>query len=232
MTKEPPEVAVEAAGESGQRGYLPALAYHWLTPAYDLAVSVTLRERAFKKALIKQANLDVHQKVLDLGCGTGTLAIMVKDAFPEIKVTGLDADARMLSLARGKAHLQDHDIQFDEGLATELPYPDAHFDRVLSSLFFHHLKPGDKPKVLKEVLRVLKPGGELHAVDWGVQETLLQRAAFLSIRFLDGFDYTDDSVKGRLPKLLHLAGFQHVEIPRIFETPLGTLALYKAVRPK
>jgi len=212
-------------------GYLPALAHHWLTPAYDLAVSLTTRERAFKRALIKQANLHVRHRVLDLGCGTGTLAIMIKDTLPEITVVGLDADARMLSLARGKSHLQDHDVQYDQALATEMPYADNHFDRVLSSLFFHHLKPADKPRVFKEVLRVLKPGGELHVADWGVQETLLQRAAFLSVRFLDGFDYTADSAKGLLPRQLHLAGFLGVGIPRVFETPIGTLALYRAMKP-
>lgn len=66
-----------------QTEYVPALGFHWLTPLYDLAVRLTTRERRFKTALIKQAAIAPGHRVLELACGTGTLAIWIKQRYPE-----------------------------------------------------------------------------------------------------------------------------------------------------
>jgi cyclopropane fatty-acyl-phospholipid synthase-like methyltransferase len=79
--------------KASSNSYIPALRYRWLTRFYDPIVRVTTRERTFKEALLRQAEIQAGQRVLDLGCGTGTLATMVKCSYPSAEVFGLDADA-------------------------------------------------------------------------------------------------------------------------------------------
>ena len=119
--------------------YIPALRYNWLTALYDPVVRLSTRERTFKERLIRQADIRSDAEVLDLGCGTGTLAIWVKKLYPQARVTGLDGDLNILSIAQRKAQHEGTDIQFDHGMSFDLPYRDASFDRVLSSLFFHQI---------------------------------------------------------------------------------------------
>ena len=211
--------------------YIPALRYHSLTRFYDPIVRLATREETFKKVLLRQADIQSGQRILDLGCGTGTLALMVKSAYPNTEVIGLDADEQVLRRAEAKAAAAGLDIRLDHGLASELPYTNDRFDRVLSSLFFHHVTGKVKDEVMLEVRRVLRPGGEFLIADWGKPTSSAMRLAFLGIQLLDGFTNTRDSVEGVLPDLLSLAGFHQVEITRNYTTLFGTLALYRACKP-
>lgn len=211
--------------------YVPALGFRFLTPLYDAVVRFTTRERTFKQALLEQAGLAPGQQVLDLACGTGTLTVWAGQRVPGVRLAGLDGDADVLARARDKAHRAGLDIAFDEGLSTALPYPDGRFDRVLSSLFFHHLDRDGKQRTFAQAFRVLKPGGELHVADWGRAANPLMRAAYVSIQLLDGFDNTADNVKGLLPEFMREAGFADVRETRAFATVWGTLSLYRASRP-
>src|SRR6185503_18926149 len=118
--------------------YLPAVRFDFLTPVFDVFVKGTTRERAFKQKLLDQAGLEADQDVLDLGAGSGTLAIWAKQREPALRIRGLDGDPAIIRQAERKAERAGLDIPFDEGFSYELPYEDASFDRVLSSLFFHH----------------------------------------------------------------------------------------------
>ncbi len=140
-----------------RKEYIYALKYRWLTPLYDPILRLTLRERAFKKALVEQARIQPGQRVLDLGCGTGTLTLLIKGAYPHAHVAGFDGDPKILSLAEAKAARAGLEIDWKHGLAQELPYADGYFDRVLSSLMLHHLSSETKRAALREVLRVLRP---------------------------------------------------------------------------
>jgi ubiquinone/menaquinone biosynthesis C-methylase UbiE len=210
------------------RDYVPALGYRWLTPAYDAVVAATTRERTFKRALIKQAALTAGERVLDLACGTATLTIMAKRDEPAAELNGLDGDAQMLDRACRKADRAGLRIRFDLGVSNRLPYGDAAFDKVISSLFFHHLQRDAKLATLREVRRVLKAGGELHVADWGKAANPLMRAAFFGIQLLDGVPNTADNVAGRLPQFMRDAGFTSVEGTRRFSTVFGTMSLYRA----
>ena len=148
-----------------QSKYVPALGYAWLTPFYDAVVGTTTREKTFKNALIEQSKFKPDHQVLDLACGTGTLAISIKQGHPSVTVTGLDGDPSILALAERKAQRAETEISLVHGLSTDLPYPSEYFDRVVSSLFFHHLDWANKTRTACEIYRVLKPGGECHIVD-------------------------------------------------------------------
>jgi ubiquinone/menaquinone biosynthesis C-methylase UbiE len=213
-----------------QRGYLPALRFSALTRIYDPVVALTSRERRFKELLVEQAAPAPGQRILDLGCGTGTLAIQMKLREPDAEVVGLDADPAMLSQAREKAERAGVELTLTEGFSNELPFEDGSFDRVLSTLFFHHLDPDPKRQTAREIARVLRKGGELHVADWGKPSDPVMAAAFLGIRLLDGFENTADNVHGELPRIFQDAGLDAAEETNRLRTPLGTLALYRAER--
>ena len=210
--------------------YVPALGYDFLTPYYDKVVGITTRESAFKKALIQQASIKPQHHVLDLACGTGTLTIMIKEAVPDAIVTGIDGDQGILGIARKKTSASQLDIQFDNGMSYDLPYPDNTFDRVVSSLFFHHLTRADKVETLREVRRVLKKDGELHIADWGKPSSAIMVIASFAIKMLDGFETTGDNFNGLLPGLIEESGFERVKETHSFDTVFGTIRLYKSLR--
>ena len=147
--------------------YIPAFGHDWLTPLYDPFLRWGMREDVFKRALVQQAQIRPGHRVLDLGCGTATLTILLKQLHPEAVIAGLDGDERVLEIGRAKASKAGIDITLDHGMAFQLPYPDNSFDRVVSSLVMHHLSTEDKRRTANEAFRILRPGGELHVVDFG-----------------------------------------------------------------
>jgi ubiquinone/menaquinone biosynthesis C-methylase UbiE len=211
--------------------YLPAVRFDFLTPVFDVFVRGTTRERAFKQRLLDQARLEAGLDVLDLGSGTGTLAVWAKQREPGLRIRGLDGDAAINRQAVRKAERAGLDIEFDEGFSYELPYEDASFDRVLSSLFFHHLVLSDKERTIAEVARVLKPGGELHVADWGEPRSLPEKMGAVAIRRFDGDEPTRDNLAGRLPELFEAGGLADARERDRVAAPLGVVSLYSARRP-
>ena len=192
--------------------YRHALSYPWLNRLYDPVVSVTTRERVFREKLLESADLKPGDRVLDLACGTGSFAALLKKRYPTVKVVGLDGDSSILELAQTKIKANRLDVQFDAGMSFAMPYGDDEFDVVFSSLFFHHLVTNEKNLTLAEIRRVLKPAGVLHVCDWGRPSNWFSRLRFLGVRVLDGFDVTDDNLNGRLPTLIEGAGFKAVQV--------------------
>jgi len=201
-----------------------------LTRFYDPVVRLTTRERRVKKALVEAATVPPGATVLDLGCGTGTMTVWLKQQYPEARVIGLDADPDILAIAREKAARAGVDAEFLEANATDIPLPEESVQRVVSSLFFHHLLLEQKTQVLAEVFRILEDTGELHISDWGKPTNFLMRSLFLFVQILDGFATTRDSVEGRLPGLVETAGAQHVRTYDHYDTVLGTLRLLQATK--
>jgi len=208
--------------------YIPAFSHSFLTPFYDFMMKRAARESTFKPKLIEQARIEKGHQVLDLGCGTATLSILIKKAQPEAEVIGLDADPKILEIAKVKVAEAGLDITLDYGTAIELPYPESSFDRVFSSMMLHHLTREDKVRALREVFRVLKPRGELHVADLGKPHNAPMYLPTLIIRHLEE---TSDNVKGLLPEIIRNAGFEKVEETAKYMTIFGTIALYKAHKP-
>lgn len=210
--------------------YVKALRFEWLTKFYDPLIEWSAREATVKRQLLRQANIKPGYRVLDLGCGTGTLALMAKRSQPDSRVIGLDGDPHILELAKGKVERSGLEVIFDLGMAYELPYEDESFELALSSLLFHHLSRRNKRRSVEEVRRVLRPGGEFHIADWGQAHNVVQRALFGMVQLLDGFNTTDDAVKGRLPALLTASGFEQAEETARYMTVFGVFSLYRAIR--
>ncbi len=210
--------------------YIPALRFNWLTHLYDPVIAVTTREKTFKKKLIKQADIQKGYEVIDIGSGTGTLALWIKQSEPEAQVIGLDGDPMILSIAQRKSQDQGLSITFEQVLSYDMPYSNNRFDRCLSSLFFHHLTLENKEKTFREMYRILKHGGEIHIADWGKPSNVLMRFLFYQIQLLDGFKTTTDNIKGILPKLMKTVGFQNVSVVEEVPTIFGTMTLYSATK--
>lgn len=203
--------------------FVPALGHQWLTPLYDPLLKWGMREDEFKRDLIDRAQIRAGYRVLDLGCGTGTLTILIKQMHPDAQVVGFDADPKILEIARAKANQANLEIVFDQGMAFRLPYPDGSFARVFSSLVIHHLTDENKRQTINEVYRVLQPGGEIHIFDFGKPHNHLARLISLGTRRLER---VASNVDGLLPQMLQNAGFDRVEEGNRYMTWVGTLAMY------
>jgi len=207
--------------------YIPALSYRFLTPFYDFIQKYIVRDVRYKSLLIEQANFQPGHHVLDLGCGTGTLAIMAKQAQPGTEVAGLDADPDMLKVAKYKSVQQNAPVNFDVGFTNKLPYPDESFDCVLSSIMIHHLKTPDKIQTAQEVYRVLKPGGQLHIIDFGNPVTWYGK---ILGPLLHKFEEANDNIEGKLPEIFGAPGLK-TEVTGNFWTFFGDLAFLRGEKP-
>lgn len=146
------------------RPFVPAMGVGPLLPFYDiiarLAGAATLHN-----AVVAAAELHPGMRVLDVGCGTGSLVITTRRRHPDVEVVGIDPDERALHRARRKARRAGLAVRFDHGYAQELPYPDASFERLLSSLMLHHVETSAQAAMFAEMRRVLVPGGQLVLAD-------------------------------------------------------------------
>ena len=207
--------------------YIPALGLRILTPFYDFVQKWIVGDTRYKTRLIEQAGVQPGQHVMDLGCGTGTLAIMIKQTQPNAEVYGLDADPEMLKVAHTKATDAAVAIKFDVGMTYNLPYPDASMDRVLTSIMIHHLKTPDKIRTAREIFRVLKPGGQLHVIDFGKPSTVYGK---MLGPFLHKFEEANDNIDGRLPIIFEDAGLK-IQEKGNFWTFFGDLTFLYGQKP-
>lgn len=215
---------------TSQKTYLSAAGKDWLLPFYDLFTQL-LGVKEIHKKLVNQSVIEASQQILEIGCGTGNLAILAKKMNPNAQVVGIDPDPKALKLARRKAERKGLNLQFDLGFAEELPYPDTSFDRVLSSFMLHHVQSDAKFLAIQEIYRVLTPGGSLHLVDF--EEARRNEFGgglhgFLASRIHGRHGSSHQQV---VIDLMNKAGFEDsMEVTRQTSI-MGQIVYYKAVRP-
>ncbi len=159
--------------------------------------------RAFRQRTITLAGLQPGEQVLDVGCGTGTLAIAAARCVGHMgRVAGIDPGPEQLARARAKAARRHLPIEFQSGVIEQLPYAEATFDVVFSTLMMHHLPAPLKRQGLSEIARVLKPGGRLVIADFAHKKERTGKAA----RF-----HTSGSRVHDVAALVKEAGFERVE---------------------
>jgi ubiquinone/menaquinone biosynthesis C-methylase UbiE len=181
------------------------------------------QEPGIRRMTIELAGIKEGERVLDAGCGTGTLAIAAgRQTGPTGEVHGIDPSAEMITVAREKAAKAGVDAQFQAAVMEKLPFPDGHFDLVLSSLVLHHLPDDVKRAGFAEVSRVLKPGGRFLAVD------ITQSGGFLGhiLQIHLGRHRSEGNLE-EAPAMLREAGFEDVELGRTKYKPLRVLRATK-----
>lgn len=174
--------------------------------SYDLVTALLGIGPGFRELTVRLAQVKPGDKVLDVGCGTGSLTIAAKRwAGQEGEVHGIDAAPEMIDVARHKAVQSGVDVDFRVGLIEDIPFPDEQFDVVLNSLMMHHLPDDLKREGFAEMHRVLKPSGHLLVVDFGPPTNPLSRV--LAILFLSRVKEMRSNIRGELPVMMRDAGF-------------------------
>lgn len=110
---------------SREADYIPALSHDWLTPFYDTLIRRTMPERRFKRQLVTNARIKSDDRILDLGCGTATLSVLIKTNHPNARLVGADSDAKILEIGRRKSIKAGSEIVFVQAMAFNLPHPNA-----------------------------------------------------------------------------------------------------------
>lgn len=208
---------------SGARRYFPAAGHDVFLPAYDPIMRLLRFSRELDR-LIAQAALEPSHRVLDIGCGTGTLVVLLKGRCPAIEVTGVDPDPKALKRATRKAARAGVDVRLECAFGDVLPFPDDALDRVFSTMMFHHVPRDEKSRVLAEVHRVLKPGGRLELMDFagGGPPNMVARLIHGSS--------IGSAADDRLVKRMLDAGFAVARRVGDRNTILGPIGFYEAVR--
>lgn len=221
---------MDAPGKTHGHRFVPALGYDLLTPLYDAVIAVTLNERSVKQQLIDRARIAPGMTVVDLGCGTGTLAVMTKRTQPAARVIGVDVDAKILDIARRKITAAGVDVELRQGLVQEVGLAPGSVDRVLTSLVLHHLTSDEKLSALRTLHAALRAGGELHVLDFAPAHNPLMSLVSAPFRFFDGHSRTDDNFSGRMPEIVARAGFRDVAEGDHRMTLFGTIAYWSGVK--
>jgi len=192
--------AGESPGTTG-RVLHQARWYDLLTRVMSFGRLDTIRDK-----LIELAAPVPGEIVLDVGCGTGTLAIALHAKVGPGEMHAIDASPEMIEVAKEKSARQGSGVDCQVGLIEAIPFPDDSFDLVTSSLMLHHLPDELKPSGLAEIRRVLKPGGRFMAMDLAMPS----HSPLGHLRSILGRARGDGTVATLTP-MLREAGFDHVE---------------------
>lgn len=200
--------------------YVPAAGIAALNRWYDLGVRLLMREQQWRPLIVGQLACRKPKAVVDVGCGTGTLAVALAEAIPDARVSGVDGDRSILAQAKEKRGAEN--VHWVRALADELPFDDASVDAAVCTLVLHHLSRSGKRRAAAELYRILKPGGMLIVADFGVPQDPVMSAAFFGVQCLDGFSTTDDNRHGVVRDVIADVGFTPPEPLRRLRTPAGT----------
>jgi ubiquinone/menaquinone biosynthesis C-methylase UbiE len=216
---------------SSEKAFTPALGR--LAPArfFDLA-AVATRERRWRALVVRYASPGPNDLIVDVGCGTGSLALLFRRRQPGARVIGVDPDERMIASARRKAQDAGLSLELRIGMGDELAtvVETGEVDLVVSSLVLHQCPMHMKRAILASMAEVLRPGGRLVIADYGRQRTRLMRTAFRIVQLADGVADTQPNADGVLPKLISSAGFRDVLEVEAVSTLTGSISVYTAKR--
>ena len=217
-----------------ETAYTPPLGFAALTPLYDRAVRLMTREAAWRTRLVERIAPRKGDIVLDVGSGTGSLAIVLTAAAPGCRVRGVDPDHAAVKLAKKKAALAGSSATFEQG-SFDIPATqnDGGADTVTCSLVLHQVPLAEKKRLLRAMFVRLRPGGQLFIADYGLQPTFIMRLAFrLTVQMIDGKGDTQPNADGILPLLIEEAGFVGMAFLDSFNTATGRIDIIRAEKPR
>lgn len=208
--------------------FTPALGRAGPTSAYDRAIRFWTRENRWRSLFVSQIDPHPGERILDVGCGTGTLAILLKQRAPDCDVAGLDPDPEILKIAREKARLAGVEIDFQEGFARDArTVAGEGFNKVVSSLVFHQTPMAEKRAGLYAMTEAVSSLGEIHIADYTEQRQWLMRLLFRIVQNIDGYENTQANMDGALTRILEELSAD-VRTERVIWSPTGAISLIRA----
>ncbi|MER7505139.1 methyltransferase domain-containing protein [Nonomuraea pusilla] len=214
-----------------EQGFTPALGRLGPTRFYDLVVMLT-RERLWRALAVMHVAPRPQDVIVDVGCGTGSTALLLNRTEPRARVVAVDPDPGVLAIARRKAEAVGATVRWEAGMGDALPgiVGVGAADAVVSTLVLHQCPMRTKRAVLAAAHAVLRPGGRLVIADYGWQRTRLMRLGFRMVQFADGVEDTRPNAEGVVPELMAEAGFRDVREAEVVPTPTGSISVYIALR--
>lgn len=214
-----------------ERAFTPALGRFAPVRFYDLVASLT-RERLWRGLVVAHVAPRTNDVIVDVGCGTGSLALLLRGAQPQARIVGIDPDPEVLSMAKRKAADAGAEVEWRVGMgdALEEVISPGSASAAVSSLVLHQCPTDMKRAVLQSMFASLGPGGKLVIADYGLQRTRLMRLAFRIVQFADGKENTQPNADGILPQLISEAGFGDVREVEVVPTITGSISVYVASR--
>lgn len=211
--------------------FTPAAGFQALAPVYDLAISVLTRENAWRNALLENVSPSPSDRILDVGCGTGSLLLRLKSLSPNSDVHGIDPDDSILNRAEKKFSASSHEAHFHHGFLDSNSVNELGlFSKVVSSLVLHQTPLEEKRNILQCAKCLLKPSGQIFIADYGQQRSSLMKLLFRStIQVLDGVADTQPNAEGCIPILLTDVGFEQVTELHSFATVTGSISIYSGL---
>lgn len=211
-----------------KKDYVPVLRYRFLTPLYDAAIALLTREGAWRKSVLNALDPQSGERILDIGCGTGSLLSLIHKHQPQARLFGIDPDPDIIAHAKEKLEARD-DIEIinDMGDALEQYFEPESLDAVVVTLVLHQVPVAGKEAIIKAAFEALKPDGRLIIGDYAVQPNWLMKQCFKIIQMLDGYELTQPNADGILTKLATVFGFSEISVTEVINTPTGAISVVR-----
>lgn len=209
--------------------FTPAAGRFVPTSAYDRLLALLTREAVWRTALLETIAPKPGERILDVGCGTGTLGILIKQVAPEATVVGLDPDAEARGIAEAKAEAAGVAIEWQHGFGRDAANFGS-FDKVVSSLVFHQVPVAEKVAGLAAMLAATKAGGTMIVCDYAAQRSWIMRQAFKIVQSADGRTNTQPNADGFLEMELEAIYGKPIIDQQAFDTPTGTISIFRLCR--
>jgi ubiquinone/menaquinone biosynthesis C-methylase UbiE len=214
-----------ASSDPAHPSFVPPPTFDLMIPFYDALVGRLLRDDVMRRALLDDSGIGSGHHALEIGCGTGELALMLALRAPYAFVYALDPNPNKLARAIGKSLDYGHPYQVFRGVAQRMPFPTESIDRAYASFLLSRLERGQAVAALREARRVLHRDGSLHVVDFAPPVTRWDR--FVAQTALRGRTLRPH-LNGELPALLAEAGFVRARETGLVSAPVGRLARWIA----
>lgn len=212
-------------------GFTPAAGRFAPTSVYDRSVALLTKESMWRNELLRRLSPAPGDSILDVGCGTGSLAILLKKTQPEARIVGLDPDVEALAIARRKAAGAEVDIEWRQGFAEDSA-DFGPFDKVVSSLVFHQVPLAGKRSGIAAMFAAAKTGGLVCIADYAAQSEWHMRQLFRFIQLIDGRANTQLNADGFIEQ--ELSGIQRKPVAPVFviNTPTGMISIFCERKPE
>lgn len=218
-------------GHVTEQAFTPAMGRFAPARFYDPVIALT-RERLWRGLLAMHVAPRPEDVIIDVGCGTGSLGLLLNRVEPQARVIGVDPDVDVLAMARRKAEVVGVTPEWRVGMGDRVAeiLGAGVASTVVSSLVLHQCPVAMKRAILASMFAVLRPGGKLVLADYGQQRTRLMRLAFRIVQLADGKQDTQPNASGILPGLMAEAGFRDVREREVVPTISGSISIYTARR--